>query len=172
MHITTLHNLFLIELQDIVSFEGQILEAMPAIIEKTTTKELRSALKMHIEETLRQHEMVQDLCDEFGIDPDGKHCIGMEGLIEQGQEILTANKPSAVLDLAMINNLQKIELYEVAAYGSAENYAQEMGHQDTQDLLMTVLHEEQKTAMLLGAMAETIIPQVPFGMDERSSATV
>lgn len=166
MKATTFHDLFLLELQDIASFEGQILEAMPQMIEKTTTSELKAALKMHRDETKKQLGTIKDLCAELGVDPDGKHCTGIEGIIEEGQETLTANTPSRVLDLAIISIAQKIEHYEIAAYGTAANYAQEMGHQDAQDLLMTTLSEEQKTDELLSAMAETIIPLVPIGMDE------
>ena len=166
MKLMTLHDLFLLELQDIYSVEQQIIEAMPRMIERTTNSELKRAFTLHLEETRRQSQRIEDLCGEFDLDPDSKHCTGVEGIIEEGQEIMSANTPSSILDLAMIGIAQRIEHYEIAAYGTAANYAQEMGHSDAQDLLVQTLSEEKDTDEKLTALAETLIPQVPSGMGD------
>lgn len=166
MQIKTLHELFLLELQEIASFETQILEAMPAMIEKTTSTELKEALRMHFDETKKQSELIINLCKEFDVDPEGKHCTGMEGIIEEGQEMLTANTPSELLDLAMIGIAQKVEHYEIASYGTAVNYAQEMGHEHAQDLLFQTMTEEKASDEKLTTMAETIISRVAREMND------
>lgn len=165
MKAKILHDLFLLELQDIYSFEQQIIEALPKMIEKTTTPELKRAFTLHLDETRKQAERIADLCEEFDIDPEGKHCLGIEGIIEEGAEMMSANTPSPLLDLAMIGIAQKVEHYEIAAYGTAANYAQEMGHSDAQELLVQTLEEEKKSDEKLTVLAETLIPEVPTSME-------
>jgi ferritin-like metal-binding protein YciE len=157
MKLSTLHDVFRAELQGMYSMEQQIIEALPLMIEKTTHPELKRAFTLHLDETRKQAETVADLCAEFDIDPDGKHCVGMEGLIEEGSELLAANNPSLILDLAMIGIAQKVEHYEIATYGTVINYAQEMGHADAQDLLVQILAEEKSSDEKLTDIAEDII---------------
>lgn len=157
MTVQTLHDLFRLELADLTSMEQQIIEAMPLMIEKTTHPELKRAFTLHLEETRAQAELIADLCKEFDIDPEGNHCAGIEGIIEEGSEVLQANTPSLILDLAMIGTAQKVEHYEIAAYGTAANYAQEMGHTDAQDMLIQTLTEEKITDQKLTDIAEDII---------------
>lgn len=159
MQTKTLHDLFLLELQDMHSMELQIVEALPLIIEKTSHPELKRAFTLHLDETRKQAELVSDLCKEFGVDPNEKHCVGMEGILEEGQEMLSANNPSPILDLAIIGIAQKIEHYEIAAYGTAANYAQEMGHADAQDLLFQTMNEERMSDEKLTNIAEDILTE-------------
>lgn len=166
MKVTTLHELFLLELQDLYSLEQQIIDTLPKLIEKTTNPELKRAFSLHLDETRTQAQRIEDLCKEFTVDPEGKHCTGIEGIIEEGQEIMTANTPSPILDLAMIGVAQKVEHYEIAAYGTAANYAQEMAHTDAQELLFQTMNEEKAADEKLTAIAEALIPQVPSGMEE------
>jgi ferritin-like metal-binding protein YciE len=159
MNVPTFHDLFRMELQDLYSMEQQIIEALPLMIEKTHHPELKRAFTLHLDETRKQAELVADLCKEFDVEPDGKHCAGIEGIIEEGSETLSANKPSPILDLAMIGIAQKVEHYEIAAYGTVINYAQEMGHTDAQDLLFQVLAEEKNSDEKLTNIAEAIITE-------------
>lgn len=158
MQVKTINDLFLMELQDLYSVENQIIEAMPKMIEKTTSPELKRAFTVHLEETRNQQQLVEDLCLEFTIDPMGHHCLGMEGILEEAAEVLTANTPSPVLDLALIASAQKVEHYEIASYGTTTNYAQELGYEDAQDLLVQILAEEKTTDEKLTALAEALLP--------------
>lgn len=160
MKAATLKDLFLTEIQGIYSMENQIIEAMPKMIEKISNPELKRAFTIHLEDTRKQAHLIDDLCIEFDVDPNGRHCVGIEGIIEEGQEILSANNPSPALDLAIIDIAQKIEHYEIASYGTVANYAQEMGHQASQDLLMEILAEEKSTDEKLTAFAELLIEKI------------
>lgn len=162
----TFHELFLLELQNMYSAEQQGIEAYPLMIEKSSNSELKRAFTLHLEETRKQLQFIEDLCREFDVDPQGKHCTGIEGIIEEGQEMMTANTPSPVLDLAIIGIAQKVEHYEIAGYGTAANYAQELGYADAQDLLVQTLAEEKTTDEKLTAMAETIISRVARETDD------
>jgi ferritin-like metal-binding protein YciE len=166
MQVKRLHDLFLLELQDLYSVESQIIEALPKMIQKTTNPELKRAFTLHLDETRKQAQLIEDLCREFDVDPEGKHCLGIEGIIEEGQEMMTANNPSPLLDLAMIGIAQKVEHYEIASYGTATNYAQELGLDDAQDLLFGTMTEEKTTDEKLTAIAETLIPLAPTGTEE------
>lgn len=157
---TAFHDLFLSEIQTLYSMETQIIEAMPQMIERISTPELKRAFTIHLEQTRKQAHLIDDLCLEFDIDPHGKHCLGMEGIIEEGQELMSEMQPSPLLDIAIISIAQKIEHYEIASYGTVTNYAQEMEHQDAQDLLVEILAEEKSTDEKLTSLAEVLIPDV------------
>jgi ferritin-like metal-binding protein YciE len=135
MKATTLHDLFLQDLQSAVTIEEQIIKALPKMTEKATSPALKDALKNHLAQTKKQHQTVSDLTKEMGIDQPAVSDPGIEGIIQKGEEMLTSNEPSPVLDLGIIEAAQRVEHYEMATYGTLANYAQEMGHQDAQDLL-------------------------------------
>ena len=142
------------------SLEAQLIEALPLIIEKTTNPELKRAFTLHLEESRRHAEILYQICEALEVNPEGKFCVGIEGILEEGTEMLTANPHSPVLDLALIGIVQKIEHYEIASYGTVANYAQEMGHTDTHALLVQTLTDEKLTDEKLTDMAEAIISEV------------
>lgn len=160
MKLTTLNHVFYDGLMDISSAEGQLLDVIPEILKKTSTKELREIILSHLNETKEESNTVSDLCKEFSLDPEGKHCIGMEGILEEGLLLIQENTPSKLLDLAIIGILQKIEHYEVASYGTAANYAQELGLSEAQDTLHRLMQEEKSADEKLTALAEQLIGDI------------
>ena len=165
MKVTSLHELFAFELQHTLSIEEQITESLPLMIEKASTPALKSGLTEHLEATKKQHQTVIDLCKEFSIDPTPMPCKAVEAIAAEGKELLESNDATPLLDLAIISTAQKVEHYEIACYGTITNYAQEMGHEDAQDLLHKILEEEKAEDEALTKLAESIIPQAPSGME-------
>jgi len=157
MKLKSLHDLFVQELQDMYSFESQIVSAFPKFIECTSTPELRRILMNHLQEAKKEGKTMWTLCKEFDIVPEGKHCVGMEGIIDEGLELITTQENSELVDLALISILQKIEHYEITSYGTAANYAQELGYTDAQDILYQTMQEEKAADEKLTAIAEQLI---------------
>ncbi|MBI4080488.1 MAG: ferritin-like domain-containing protein [Candidatus Levybacteria bacterium] len=157
MKLTTLHDLFVHEIQDLYDAEHQITQAMPQIMEAISSEELKTSFEHHLHETKEQIRQLETVCGKLGIDPQGKTCIGIEGVIEEGVEMLQENTPSPALDAAIIANAQRIEHYEIAGYGCAVTYAKLLGYTDAVSVLKEILNEEETTDKLLSKIAETKI---------------
>ena len=154
--------------QELYSAEEQIIEAMPAMIAKAENPSLKQALEQHLRVTENQRERIDQVRQMMGADEEsvtkysgilsnffgaGSKCKGMEGLIDEGQKIMTANLSSEVMDAAIIGGSQKIEHYEIAAYGTARTYAQELGLSQVAQLLQQTLDEEYRADEILTALA-------------------
>lgn len=164
MQLQTVHDLFIQELQDLYSAEQQIISAMPKIIEKTSDDSLRQTFITHLDETKEQARKLEDLCEDMDVDPHEKECIGMKGLLSEGEEMIAENDPSKALDLALIEAAQKVEHYEIAGYGTAANYAKQMNHTKEFETLLDILQEEKETDEKLTDLAESLISEAPSGM--------
>jgi ferritin-like metal-binding protein YciE len=156
MSITNLEELFVHELKDVLDAERQILKALPKMIKAATSEELQAALEEHQGVTETQVERLETIFDSLGKAARGKHCVGMEGLLEEGSELIKEEEPSAALDAAMICAAQKVEHYEMAAYGSLATYAKLLGMDEAADLLETTLEEEKEADAKLSAVAEDL----------------
>jgi ferritin-like metal-binding protein YciE len=154
MKLKTLHDLLVLEVQDLYDGEQQITQAMPQMIDVTTSPELKESFEKHLDETRGQIEKLERVAKELGIDPNGKSCLGMEGIIEEGVELMQENEPSEVLDAALLAASQKVEHYEIAGYGTACTYAKMMGHQRVFELLSEILNEEKSTDLKLTDLAK------------------
>lgn len=154
--------------QELYSAEEQIIEAMPAMIAKAENPSLKQALEQHLRVTENQRERIDQVRQMMGADEEsvtkysgilsnffgaGSKCKGMEGLIDEGQKIMSANLSSEVMDAAIIGGSQKIEHYEIAAYGTARTYAQELGLSQVAQLLQQTLDEEYRADEILTTLA-------------------
>lgn len=158
MKLDSLHDLFIIELQDLYDAEQQITQALPQLLPIVNSPALKEAMQHHLTETEEQITKLETVCQNLGIEPVGKQCVGMEGILEESVELLQDNpQPSAVLDAALIGALQKVEHYEICGYGSAAAYAKQMGHTDAMDILIEIMNEEKKTDEELTRLAEGMI---------------
>jgi len=155
--ITKLHDLFVLEIQDLYDAEKQITQALPQVMEAVSHPELLKGMEEHLMETEKQIKRLETLCHELGIEPQGKTCLGMEGIIEESAELLQENESSPTLDAAIIAGAQKIEHYEIAGYGTAAAYAKQLGYDNALNLLVTTLEEEKAEDEKLTNMAEVII---------------
>ena len=155
MKIDTLEDLLTDELKDLYSAENQILKALPKMAKTAKSRELRMAFEEHLEQTKRQVTRLEQACDELGFSPRGKKCVGMEGLLEEGKEIMTngSKEPASPMEAGLIGAAQKVEHYEIAAYGTASAHARQLGFNSVATLLDRTLEEEKTTDEKLTKLA-------------------
>jgi ferritin-like metal-binding protein YciE len=144
------------ELKDLYSAENQIIKALPKMIKGSESAELKRAFERHLEETKRQVERLNQIGEELGMKMTGKKCRGMEGLIEEGKEMLDELNEENI-DAGLIGAAQKVEHYEIAGYGTARTHADLLGLKRVAKLLQQTLDEEAATDKKLTALAESII---------------
>jgi ferritin-like metal-binding protein YciE len=156
MSVTNLEELFQHDLRDTLDAEKQILKALPKMAKACTSDELRAAFEEHKAVTEKQVERLETIFESLGKAARGKHCHGMEGLVKEGEEIIKENEPSATLDAALIGAAQKVEHYEIAAYGTLATYAKMLGNEEALSLLIETLDEEKETDEQLSALAAEI----------------
>jgi len=142
------------ELKDAYDFEHQILEALPKMAEAAHDPELRKAFEDHLEQTEGQVERLERVFELLGKKPQRKHCDGIEGLLEEGDEVLEAEGDEDAIDAALIAAAQRVEHYEMAAYGTLRTYARTLGSVDQAKLLQQTLDEEGEADKLLTRLAE------------------
>jgi ferritin-like metal-binding protein YciE len=154
MSLDSLQALFLNELKDVYHAEKQLVAALPRLAKAARSPELQQAFASHLEETQGQVERLELIFEELGEAARGKRCKGMEGLIEEGKEILEEEGDASVIDAALISAAQRVEHYEIAAYGCLRTYAQLLGNQSAVKLLEQTLAEEEAADEKLTAIGE------------------
>ena len=155
MHLEDLHGLFVHELKDLYSAENQILDALPSVIEHASDAKLRYALQAHLEETQNQVDTLEQIFRDLGEDPVGQTCKGMQGLIHESAAFLQNGAVGEVRDAGIIAALQRVEHYEIAAYGTVATYAKMLGRDDAMSLLLEILDEEKRADLALTDIAKT-----------------
>lgn len=153
MEIDTLKDLYVGELKDLYSAEKQLVKALPKMAKAATDKQLQQAFRNHLKETEQHVARIEQICQALGVSPRGKKCVGMEGLIEEGNEMINEANPDA-LDAGLISKAQHVEHYEMAGYGTVRTYALQLGYEDQAQLLQQTLDEEGKADHLLTELAE------------------
>jgi ferritin-like metal-binding protein YciE len=156
MKMGSLKDLLVEELKDLYSAENQMIKALPKMAKAATSPELRAAFEAHLEETKGQVVRLEKVFKELDESPKGKKCKAMEGLLEEGKELMEEEAEPAVMDAALIAAAQKVEHYEIAAYGTVRTYARLLGMEDAADLLQETLEEEGATDEKLTGLAEDI----------------
>lgn len=154
MKLSSLHDLFIEELKDLYSAENQILKALPKMAKAASTDELREAFEMHLEETEEHVNRLEKIFDLLGAKARGKKCKAMEGLIEEGKELMNEDADPMVLDAALISAAQKVEHYEMAGYGCVRTWANILRHDEIAELLQETLDEEGAADKKLTELAE------------------
>lgn len=153
----SLQTLYEHELKDLYSAEKQILEALPKMIKAASNPDLKAALTEHHKITEKQVERLDQIYQELGKRPENEKCVGMEGLLKEGDKQLEERKDSDVLDAAIIGAAQRVEHYEIAGYGTARTYANMLGLADQAELLQVTLDEEGEADHRLTDLAEECI---------------
>src|SRR5829696_9130150 len=143
MSLDSLENLFLEELKDVYNAEKQLVRALPRMAKAAESPELQQAFTKHLRETEGHVQRLERIFRSLGETPRGKKCKGMEGLVEEGKEILEEDGASEVIDAALISAAQRVEHYEIAAYGCLSTYAQLLGFNAAAQLLEQNLNEEE-----------------------------
>jgi ferritin-like metal-binding protein YciE len=156
MEMDSLRKLYVDELKDLYSAEKQILQALPKMAKKAKNEQLKKGFEMHLEETRMQVERLDQIFELLGKSPRGKKCKGMEGLLEEGKEMMQEDMDPEVMDAALISAAQKVEHYEIAGYGTVRTYAQLLGENQHVKLLQQTLDEEGNTDKKLTQLAGSI----------------
>jgi ferritin-like metal-binding protein YciE len=157
----SLEKLFVEQLKDIYSAETQLVSALPKMAKAASTPELQEAFNMHLDETRNQVQRLEKLFEGIDASPRGKKCRGMEGLIEEGNELIKekAEYDPETLDAGLIAAAQKVEHYEISAYGTVRAFAEQLGRQEAMDILNQTLDEEYAADRKLSAIAESMVNQ-------------
>jgi ferritin-like metal-binding protein YciE len=142
MKMRTLEDLFVHELKDLYAAEKQLLKALPKMAKAATHEELREAFQAHLQQTEGHMKRLDDIFSQLQLSSRGAKCKAMEGLVEEGKEILNEEMEDDVRDAALICAAQRVEHYEMAGYGCARTFARDLGHHEAADLLQRTLEEE------------------------------
>lgn len=140
----TMEDLFIHELKDLYSAEKQLVKALPKMAKAASNQELRTAFEEHLHQTEEQFRRVEELLNEEGASTRGSKCVAMEGLIEEGKSIIEEDMDDEVRDAALIAAAQRVEHYEIAAYGCARTFAEQLGKRHAAQLLQQTLDEEKE----------------------------
>ncbi|HEY5315167.1 MAG TPA: ferritin-like domain-containing protein [Pirellulales bacterium] len=157
MKLQTLHDLLVHELKDLHSAEVQLVKALPKMAKGASSEKLREGIEKHLEETRTHVERLDKIFEQLEMSSRGKKCKAMEGLIEEGKEMLEEEGEPAVKDAAIIGAAQKVEHYEMAGYGTARTYARLLDLEEIAVLLEQTLSEEKATDAKLTELAESEI---------------
>ncbi|HWF92669.1 MAG TPA: ferritin-like domain-containing protein [Terriglobales bacterium] len=155
MNNDTLQNLYVEELKDIYSAENQILKALPKMAKAATSEALKAGFEEHLKQTEHQVERLQKIFTQLDETPTGKKCHGMEGLLKEGAEAIEEFEGD-VLDAALISAAQRVEHYEMAAYGTVRTYAELLNEPKHVSLLAETLQEEKDTDQKLTKLSQQI----------------
>jgi ferritin-like metal-binding protein YciE len=170
--MTTLNEAFEDLIKDIHNAEKQITKALPKMIKKCENEQLRQGLEQHLAETNDQIQKVEQVCKELGIKPTGEVCQAMQGLIEEGDDHLQRGKTGPVMDAVIIAACQKIEHYEICAYGTARAWAEQIGcDKSVIQALDGILKQEEMTDQKLNTMALDKVNKAAAEMDSAGSGT-
>ena len=157
--LKTLEDLFHHQLKDLYSAEKQLIEALPKMAKKAKDPNLKKAFEMHLEETEEQKSRLEQVCEILGISPGRMKCKAMEGLIEEGEDMIHEDADPEVKDAGLIAEAQRIEHYEISGYGTAAHYAERLGLKNVARLLNATLEEEQAADTKLNKLAKGYINQ-------------
>jgi ferritin-like metal-binding protein YciE len=159
MSLDSMHDLLLEELRDLYNAEQQLVKTLPTIADKVCTPSLREAFENHYRQTEGHIVRLERIFKGLGEKPTGKKCKGMEGLLDEGEDMLSEKGSDTVRDAGIISAAQRVEHYEIAGYGSAIAFAQLLGHHDIVTLLEETLAEEKAADEKLTAIAEEEVNQ-------------
>ncbi len=168
MPLDSLNSLFIEELKDIYNAEKQIVTALPKMAKAASSPDLAQAFTNHLEESKGHVARLEQIFQSLDLPARGKKCKGMEGLLEEGKEILEekGDGDESVLDAALISAAQRVEHYEMAAYGCLRSYAELLGHNDIVRLLEQTLQEEEAADDTLTELADGGINEAALAAGE------
>jgi ferritin-like metal-binding protein YciE len=164
--ISTLEDAYIEQLRDLYSAESQLVKALPKMAKAAHSDELKNGFLEHLEQTKGHVTRLEQIFEELDEKPTGKKCQAMAGLVEEGSETISEDATPAVKDALLIAAAQRVEHYEIAAYGTVKTFAQTLGHDDAAKLLDETLQEEVETDEKLTEAAQTINAEANEGGEE------
>jgi ferritin-like metal-binding protein YciE len=165
-----LKELYVDELKDLYNAENQLVKALPKMAKAASSEELRQGFEEHLGQTKGHVERLEKIFKSLSESPKGKKCKGMEGLIAEGAKVMEEDFEDSVMDAALIGAAQRVEHYEIAAYGTVCAFAEELGESEQASLLGETLEEEKETDEKLTKLAEQINSQANESSGEEEAA--
>ena len=169
--MATLDDLLKDELKDIYSAEKQLIKALPKMVRRASSDELRNALEEHLEVTKRQAQRIEQVFETLGEKAKSKTCEAMKGIIEEAEDMMDEDAEDSVMDAAIIGCAQKVEHYEIASYGTVKTWAEQIGNNQAARLLDQTLQEEGEADKRLTSLAESWVNQQAEAGESGSRAT-
>jgi ferritin-like metal-binding protein YciE len=164
-----LKQLYVDELKDLYNAENQLVKALPKMAKAASSGELRQGFEEHLEQTKGHVQRLEKIFKSLDESPKGKKCMGMEGLVKEGSEVMQEDFEGALMDAALIGAAQRVEHYEIAAYGTVCEFAQILSESEHASLLKQTLEEEKETDEKLTELAKEVNPQANEDVDQESS---
>jgi ferritin-like metal-binding protein YciE len=175
MKTATLRDLYVDELRDLYDAENRLVKALPKMAKTATSADLRSGIEGHLEQTKEHVSRLKQILTDMGEKAGGKKCPGMMGILDEGDEMMDEDFEGSLMDVALISAAQRVEHYEIAAYGCVRSWAELLGESEASQLLEKTLQEEKETDQKLTQLSEEINSQAqseaPRGGEEGESET-
>lgn len=152
----SLRDLYIDELRDLYSSETQLVKALPKLAKASSNEQLREAFEEHLQQTEEHVSRLEQIFEQLEEKPTGKKCMGMEGLVKEGAETMDEDYPDEVMDAAVIGAAQRVEHYEIAAYGTVREMARLLGEDDHVSLIEETLEEEKQADQKLTELSQEI----------------
>jgi ferritin-like metal-binding protein YciE len=163
-----LRELWIDELRDLYDAENRLVKALPKMAKAANSGDLRAGFESHLEQTKGHVDRLEEIFEALEEKPTGKQCPAMAGLVKEGSETMEEDFEGAVMDAALIASAQRVEHYEIAAYGCVSAWAELLGENDAAALLQKTLEEEKKTDEKLSELSETInVEAKNFGSENK-----
>jgi ferritin-like metal-binding protein YciE len=166
MKVESLKELYIEQLRDLYNAEQQLIKALPKMAKAAASEELKRAFEEHLGQTRQHAQRIETIFEGLGEKVTGKKCKAMEGLVEEGGEVIKEDMTAGIKDAALIAAAQRVEHYEIAGYGCVHAYAIRLGDRDAANLLGETLEEEKEADQTLNGIAEELNLEVP--LEEKS----
>lgn len=170
MKLANLKDLYIHELKDLYSAETQLLQALPKMAAAASSADLKEAFEAHLEETQEHVSRLEQVLELAGANTKGPKCKGMEGLLNEGNNMIEEDAEPDVLDAGLIAAAQKVEHYEIAGYGTVKAYAELLNDEEAVDLLSQTLEEEEAADEKLTAISMELIETLADDLEEEEDA--
>jgi ferritin-like metal-binding protein YciE len=171
LKVDSLHTLLEQELRDIYDAEKRLVKALPKMAKSASSDELKNALEEHLQVTKGQVQRLEQVFELFGLPAKAKTCAGMKGLIEEGEEVMDMDGNPDLLDAAIIGAAQRVEHYEMAAYGTVRAMAERLGNDQAAQLLQETLNEEKEADETLNGVAEQLMASMNMEEGEATASS-
>ena len=166
MKLKTLNDLLHHELKDLYSAENQLVKALPKMAKAATNEDLKAGFEEHLEQTRGHVDRLNTIAEKLGVKLTGHKCKAMEGLVEEGADMIDEDAEDTVRDAGLIGAAQRVEHYEIAGYGTAKALAMQLGEDEIAGILEETLNEEKETDEKLTELAETAVNAAAAGEDD------
>ena len=172
MKVESLRDLYVEQLKDLYNAEQQLIKAIPKMAKASSSEELKAAFEDHLGKTRQHAQRIETIFEQMGGKAQGKKCKAMEGLVEEGGEVIKEDMEDSIKDAALIAAAQRVEHYEIAAYGCVRAYATKLGEENAATLLSQTLDEEKEADETLNGIAEELNLEVPQESVQSEKRTV